>query len=148
MRWKELAALPAIDCATIHLYPQGWGENPASKPGADPVAWGTTWIAQHAADADALGKPLALEEFGLALNASQGMPDEAARDAGYQTWLDAVLHSGGAGDQFWLLTSRVDDGSFYPDYDGYRVMWNSDPANPTAALAQLLSAHAKAMAQQ
>jgi mannan endo-1,4-beta-mannosidase len=148
VRWKQLAALPGIDYTTIHLYPQGWGENPANKPGTDPVAWGTTWITQHAADAAALGKPLVLEEFGLALNASQGVPDEAARDAGYQAWLDAVLQSGGAGDQFWLLTSRVDDGSFYPDYDGYRVMWNSDASNPTAALAKLLSAHAKAMAGQ
>jgi len=146
VRWKELVALPSIDYATIHLYPQGWGENPSNKPGADPVAWGTTWISQHIADATALGKPLVLEEFGLAINAAQGVPDEATRDAGYQTWIDTVRAQGGAGDQFWLLTSRVDDGSFYPDYDGYRVVWSSDPANPTAALAKLLSAHAQQMA--
>ncbi|QKW22457.1 hypothetical protein HUT16_28295 [Kitasatospora sp. NA04385] len=40
---------------------------------------------------------------------------------------------------------RVDDGSFYPDYDGHRVMWNNDPANPTRTTAQLFAAHAKAM---
>jgi len=146
VRWKELAALPSIDYATIHLYPEGWGENPANKPGTDPVAWGTTWITQHLADAASLGKPLVLEEFGLAVNAAQGVPDEAARDAGYQTWIDTVRDHGGAGDQFWLLTSRVDDGSFYPDYDGYRVVWNNDPSNSTNALAKLLSAHAKEMA--
>ena len=52
-----------------------------------------------------------LEEFGLSINAAQGVPDEAAREAGYQTWVDAVRDQGGAGDQFWLLTSRVDDGT-------------------------------------
>jgi hypothetical protein len=46
----------------------------------------------------------------------------------------------------WLLISRVDDGSFNPGHDGYRVLWNSDPSNSTNALARLLSAHAKEMA--
>jgi mannan endo-1,4-beta-mannosidase len=145
-RWKDFLALPTIDYGTMHLYPQGWGENPSNKPGTDPVEWGTTWIKQHISDGAALGKPVVLEEYGLAINASTGVADEAARDAGYRAWTSAVLSSGGAGDQFWLLTSRVDDGSFYPDFDGYRVMWDNDPSNPTAALAQMLSAHAKAMA--
>jgi mannan endo-1,4-beta-mannosidase len=57
-----------------------------------------------------------------------------------------VLSHGGAGDQFWLLTSRADDGSFYPDYDGYRIIWDNDPSNATNATVQLLSAHARAMA--
>ena len=85
-----------------------------------------------------------IEEYGLAINAAQGMADEAARDAGYQAWTARCWH-GGAGDQFWLLTSRVDDGSFYPDYDGYRIIWDNDPGKATNAAARLLSAHAKAM---
>lgn len=145
-RWKDIAALPNVDYTTIHLYPEGWGENPSSKPGTDPVAWGTEWITRHLADAAVIGKPLVLEEFGLSINASQGVPDEAAREAGYQTWVDTVRDNGGAGDQFWLLTSRVDDGSFYPDYDGYRVVWENDPSNATSGLAKLLAAHAKEMA--
>ena len=40
---------------------------------------------------------------------------------------------GGAGDQFWLLTSRVDDGSFYANYDGFRIIWDNDPGNSTSA---------------
>ncbi len=146
VRWKDLVALPNVDYATIHLYPEGWGENPAGKPGTDPVRWGTDWITTHLADAAALGKPMVLEEFGLSVNADQGIADEAARDTGYQNWIDAVHDHGGAGDQFWLLTSRVDDGSFYPDYDGYRVVWDNDPSNATSALAKLLAAHAKRMA--
>jgi mannan endo-1,4-beta-mannosidase len=144
-RWKDFLALPTIDYGTVHLYPQGWGENPSSKPGTDPVSWGTTWITDHLSDGAALGKPVVIEEYGLALNAAQGIADEAARDSGYQAWTGAVLAHGGAGDQFWLLTSRVDDGSFYPDYDGYRIIWDNDPSNSTNAAAQLLSAHAKAM---
>jgi mannan endo-1,4-beta-mannosidase len=144
--WQQYLALPTIDYGTVHLYPQGWGENPSSSPGTDPVSWGTTWITRHLSDGAALGKPVVVEEYGLSISAAQGIADEAARDAGYRTWTDAVLANGGAGDQFWLLTSRVDDGSFYPDYDGYRIVWDSDPANSTSAAAQLLSAHARAMA--
>jgi mannan endo-1,4-beta-mannosidase len=143
--WKQYLALPTIDYGTVHLYPQGWGENPSAKPGTDPVSWGTDWITRHLADGAALRKPVVIEEFGLAINAAQGIADEAARDSGYQAWTDAVLKNGGAGDQFWLLTSRVDDGSFYPDFDGYRIIWDNDPSNATNAAAQLLSAHARAM---
>lgn len=144
-RWKDFVALPTVDYGTVHLYPQGWGENPASKPGTDPVAWGTTWIDDHLRDGRALGKPVVLEEYGLQIDASRGVPDEASRAAGYATWTREVESAGGAGDQFWLLTSRVDDGSFYPDYDGYRIMWDNDPSNPTNDAAQLLSEHAKTM---
>jgi mannan endo-1,4-beta-mannosidase len=144
-RWKDFLALPAIDYGTVHLYPQGWGENPSAKPGTDPVSWGTTWITDHLTDGAALRKPVVIEEYGLAINAAQGIADEAARDSGYRAWTNAVLSHGGAGDQFWLLTSRVDDGSFYPDYDGYRIIWDNDPGNGTSAAARLLSAHAQAM---
>ncbi|WP_328917409.1 MULTISPECIES: glycoside hydrolase 5 family protein [unclassified Streptomyces] len=144
--WKKLVALPSVDYGTFHLYPQGWGENPESKPGTDATAWGTQWIKDHIADGRALRKPVVLEEFGVSVNAGQGFPDDAARLATYTAWTGAVRDNGGAGDQFWLLTSRVDDGSFYPDYDGYRITWNNDPANSTREIAQLFSAHAKSMA--
>lgn len=95
------------------------------------------------ADGKALGKRVVLEEFGVAVDAVRGVADEAARTAGYTAWTGAVLDGGGAGDRFWILTSRVDDGSFYPDYDGYRVVWNADPGKPTHAPAALFAAHAK-----
>ncbi len=143
-RWRDFIAVPTIDYGTVHLYPQSWGETP-SNDGTDPVAWGTTWIENHLADGAAAGKPVVIEEYGLSVDGSV-ITDEATRDAGYAAWTGAVLASGGAGDQFWLLTSRVDDGSFYPDYDGYRVMWFNDPTNPTVNLARQLAAHAAAMA--
>jgi mannan endo-1,4-beta-mannosidase len=145
-QWRQFLALPSVDYGTVHAYPQGWGENPASKPGTDPVAWGVQWINDHLHDGASLGKPVVLEEYGLAIDATRGVDDQAARAAGYQAWTNAVEQGGGAGDQFWLLTSRVDDGSFYPDYDGYRIIWDNDPSNPTNGTVQLLSAHAKSMA--
>ena len=145
-RWKDFLALPTVDYGTVHMYPEAWGENPGSKPGTDPVAWGTGWINSHLTDGAAIGKPVVLEEFGVAINSQAGIPDEAARTAAYKAWTDAVLAGGGAGDQFWLLTSRVDDGSWYPDYDGFRMIWNNDPSNTTNPTVQVLTAHAKAMA--
>jgi mannan endo-1,4-beta-mannosidase len=145
-RWKDFLALPTVDYGTVHMYPEAWGENPGSKPGTDPVAWGTGWITNHLTDGAAIGKPVVLEEFGVALNSGAGIPDEAARTTAYKAWTDAVLAGGGGGDQFWLLTSRVDDGSWYPDYDGFRMIWNNDPSNTTNPTVQVLAAHAKAMA--
>ena len=135
-QWRKFVALPHVDYGTVHLYPDSWGET------ADPVGWGTRWINDHLADGRRLGKPVVLEEYGLRVPPDGGV---AARDAGYAAWTAAV-EAGGAGDQFWLLTSRVDDGSFYPDYDGFRVIWNNDPANPGRSTAQLLADHARRMA--
>ncbi|MGI8414978.1 MAG: glycoside hydrolase 5 family protein [Nakamurella sp.] len=142
--WKKLVALPHVDYGTVHLYPGSWGETPSAKPGTDPVAWGTKWINDHLDDGARLRKPVVIEEYGLQVNAHQGIPDVAARDAGYTAWTGAV-EARGAGDQFWLLTSRIDDGSFYPDYDGFRIVWDSDPGNTSKSTAALLSAHAKTM---
>ncbi|WP_431683524.1 hypothetical protein [Kitasatospora sp. KL5] len=136
---------PVVDYGTVHVYPQNWGETSGSKPGADATAWGTRWIEDHIRDGRTLGKPVVVEEFGLQIDAGRDIPDTAARDRAYTAWTDAVRTAGGAGDQFWLLTSRVDDGSCYPDYDGHRVMWLDDPANPTRTTARLFAAHAKAM---
>ena len=106
------------------------------------MGWGTKWINDHLADGRQLGKPVVLEEYGLRITPDGGV---AARDAGYAAWTAAV-EAGGAGDQFWLLTSRVDDGSFYPDYDGFRIIWDNDPSNPGRSTAQLLADHARRMA--
>ena len=141
-RWKKFVAVPTVDYGTVHLYPGHWGETP---PKADPTAWGTTWINDHLRDGARLRKPVVIEEYGLQIDASKGTPDVAARDAAYTAWTNAV-EAGGAGDHFWLLTSRVDDGSFYPDYDGFRIMWRNDDSNPSNSTAHLLADHARTMA--
>lgn len=98
------AALENIDVMSFHLYPDSWGKD---------VAWGTAWIQRHFQDARALDKPAMLGEFGL-LNKSMRNPN-------YKTWTDTVLTSGGAGALYWILSGKQDDGSLYPDYDGYTV---------------------------
>ncbi len=59
---------PDIDYATVHIWPQNWGwydpKQPASYESAEAEA--LAYLRQHAAAAAGLGKPLVLEEFGLA----------------------------------------------------------------------------------
>jgi hexosaminidase len=59
---------PDIDYATVHIWPQNWGwydpERPASYQAAEAEA--LAYLREHAAIAAELGKPLVLEEFGLA----------------------------------------------------------------------------------
>ena len=131
--WKRLVALPAVDYGTVHLYPVAWGET------ADPTGWGHTWITDHVRDGRKLGKPVVIEEFGLPdQTQSNGYP-EAKVLATYRDWTGAVESAGGAGDQAWLVTALVDDGTPYGDYDGFRITYPS----PVAAL---LAAHGKRQA--
>jgi mannan endo-1,4-beta-mannosidase len=99
-----LAKLPAIDVMSYHLYPDGWGKT---------AAWGTEWIRRHSAEARHIGKAVMAGEFGLL--------DKATRNPVYQQWTDAVISSGGNGFLYWILSGRQDDGTPYPDYDGFTV---------------------------
>jgi mannan endo-1,4-beta-mannosidase len=100
-----ISKLRTIDVMSYHLYPDGgWNKS---------VAWGTTWITDHSKLAKMIGKPSMLGEFGL--------KDKVARNVTYKTWTDAVRESGGTGALFWILTGFQDDGTLYPDYDGFRV---------------------------
>jgi mannan endo-1,4-beta-mannosidase len=128
--WPRLIALPAVDYGTVHLYPQGWGETTAQ--------WGVDWITNHIRDGHAANTPVVLEEFGWQVpNATEDELD-AVRDPVYRMWTDAVLAEGGSGSQFWLLTALQDDGTPYPNFDGYRVIYPS-------STAALLSANARAL---
>ncbi|GAB3839151.1 glycoside hydrolase 5 family protein [Kribbella italica] len=138
-RWLELSALPAIDYATVHLYPQSWGRIPAD--GVDPIDWGRRWITDHVRlGRDRLRKPVVLEEFGLEIEESKGVPDLATRNRGYDQWLTDFEGAGGAGTQFWILTALTDAGIPYDDYDGYRVLYPSDTA-------ELISRHARSVSR-
>ena len=99
-----LAKLPAVDVMSYHLYPNGWGKT---------AAWGTDWIKRHSAEARKLGKAVMAGEFGYL--------DKATRNPVYQAWTDAVISSGGNGFLYWILSGVQDDGSPYPDYDGFTV---------------------------
>ncbi|MBO3748679.1 cellulase family glycosylhydrolase [Streptosporangiaceae bacterium NEAU-GS5] len=98
----KLTALPAIDSMSFHLYPDGWGKT---------VDWGTQWIIDHVKTAKRLNKAVTFGEFGL--------KDKATRNPVYRTWMDAF--KGGNGFLYWILSGSQDDGTLYPDFDGFTV---------------------------
>ena len=98
------AKLPAMDLMSFHLYPDGWGKT------AD---WGTQSIKRHITEARKIHKPAYLGEFGLL--------DKATRNPVYKKWTDTVLANLGAGALYWMLAGDQDNGSPYPDYDGFTV---------------------------
>jgi mannan endo-1,4-beta-mannosidase len=103
-----LTKLPAIDVMSFHLYPDHWGTD---------AAWGTTWIKRHLQDARKLDKPAILGEF--------GWKNKATRNPVFKEWTDTVYFNGGAGAMYWILSGKQDDGSLYPDYDGFTVYADS-----------------------
>ncbi|QII48993.1 cellulase family glycosylhydrolase [Bacillus paralicheniformis] len=119
--WKRLTALKHIDYGTYHLYPDHWGKT---------AEWGNQWITDHICDGKEIGKPVVLEEYGY--------QDKSRRDDVYRTWLELIEKQGGAGSQFWILTGIQDDGTLYPDYDGFRIVYPSSAAS-------VISDHAKRM---
>ncbi|GFJ89185.1 glycoside hydrolase 5 family protein [Phytohabitans rumicis] len=96
--------LPAVDVMSYHLYPKPWGKD---------AVWAVDWIKRHNREAAKIGKPVMLGEF--------GWPDKADRNPVYQKWTDAFIATGGTGFLYWILSGVQDDGSLYPDYDGYTV---------------------------
>jgi len=96
--------LPAIDVMSYHLYPDHWGKD---------AAWGTAWIERHSAEAKRVRKPVMLGEFGLR--------DKSTRNPVFREWTDTVVATGGTGFLYWILSGISDDGTLYPDYDGFTV---------------------------
>lgn len=100
-----LADLPAMDVMSFHLYPDAWGQT-------DP-AFGKTWIERHIRAGKKIRERVMLGEFGIL--------DKANRNKIYKEWTDTVLLNGGGGALYWMLAGKQDDGSLYPDYDGFTV---------------------------
>jgi mannan endo-1,4-beta-mannosidase len=108
--YDRILQLPSIDFGTFHLYPEAWKR---------PASFGKRWIAEHLEIAAAAGKPALLEEY--------GWRDPQAREAVYESWLSTVAERTGAGDLFWMLAGPQDDGTPYPDYDGFTMHTNRVP---------------------
>lgn len=104
-------ASPDVDYVTAHIWPQNWGwADPKDLPGTFATVAANTrkYIADNAAIATRLGKPLVIEEFGFPRDG--GSFDRAAttvwKDRFYALIFDAVtdsVRSGGptAGSNFW-----------------------------------------------
>jgi mannan endo-1,4-beta-mannosidase len=129
---------PDIDYATFHIWPENWGwYDPADPEGtfATALASADSYFAGHVATAKTvLGKPVALEEFGLARDGGSYDPGATVswRDAFLGAVFDEVYESalsGGpcAGDNFWAWAG---EGRPQEPYGGYWEVgdpWTGDP---------------------
>jgi len=123
--FEAFLGLADIDFGSFHLYPETWG-----KAGD----FGDYWIRDHIDCCLRANKPALLEEYGLR--------DQAARETVYQRWLDAIFNQGGAADLFWMLASTQDDGSLYPDFDGFTLYADSVPEAILAHAARMTARNA------
>jgi mannan endo-1,4-beta-mannosidase len=98
------AKLPAVDLMSFHIYPHAWGKD---------LPWTYEWITRHVREADRAGKAVMWGEFGWL--------DKATRNTVYQTWTDLFDRAGGDGWLYWILSGIQDDGTLYPDFDGFTV---------------------------
>ncbi|GAA0900822.1 hypothetical protein GCM10009557_76860 [Virgisporangium ochraceum] len=99
-----LASLPAIDMMSFHIYPTAWGKD---------LPWTFEWIKRHVREANRIGKPVFWGEFGWL--------DKSTRNVVFKQWTDLFDAEGGDGWLYWILSGVQDDGTLYPDYDGYTV---------------------------
>lgn len=99
-----LAKLPDMDLLSYHFYPDSGGKTPE---------WGTTWIHRHIEASHRIGDKAVSGEWGFL--------EKNVRNPVYQQWEDEVLQDRGAGALYWILAGLQDDGTLYPDYDGYTV---------------------------
>ncbi len=131
----ETHSSPDIDYSTIHIWPQNWGwydpQNPDSYSGAESRA--NTYFQQHAIESASLGKPMVLEEFGLARdwdplkdiynpNSPTTYRDRFYADMFTQVLTAISMGEPVAGANFWAWAGGARPG--YP--------WIGDPPHETA----------------
>ncbi|RKD20225.1 beta-mannosidase [Pelobium manganitolerans] len=130
--WKEIHSYPEIDYSTIHIWAKNWGWFKAdSIKEALPLILSNTknYIRLHATAAEAINKPLVVEEFGLPRDAHDFKAGTATqyRDQLYQVVLDELLAGAKnrgvvGGLNFWGFggTSRPIEGQvFWKDGDDF-----------------------------
>jgi mannan endo-1,4-beta-mannosidase len=140
---------PAIDYVTIHIWPQNWGwydpKRPSTFKAAEPLA--AAYFVKHAKEAAAMGKPLVLEEFGLArdwapfkdnLNpASPTTTKDLYYAALYKLVTDSIASGGPAmGDNFWAWAGEARPGT----------AWVGDPPHEPAGWYSVYDADASTLA--
>jgi len=151
---------PDIDYVTIHIWPQNWDWFDPKKPSTYESAEGkcVAYFRKLDRDAISLGKPLVLEEFGLARdweplrdNLNPASPT-TYKDRFYTALYREVLSSmsaGGAaaGDNFWAWAGEGRPGAGWvgdPPHEpaGWYSVYDAD-----ASTLAVISSHAREMAQ-
>ncbi len=141
---------PAIDYVTIHIWPQNWDwydpKRPATyKAKAEPLA--IAYFKKHEKEAAAMGKPLVLEEFGLAREwlplknnldpASPTTNKDLYYAALYKLVSDSIASGGPAmGDNFWAWAGEARPG----------MSWVGDPPHEPAGWYSVYDADASTLA--
>ncbi len=128
---------PDIDYTTIHIWPQNWEWfDPANPEGTFPLALATAedYLSAHLGEAGGLGKPLVLEEFGLARDGGSYDPSVSV------VWRDSLLSSlyglieasaqGGGpacGDNVWAWAGEGRPSAPFGGYWSPGEQWVGDP---------------------
>jgi len=97
-------ALPDVDIASVHLYPEAWGLTAGS---------GNVWITDHLRIAGNLRKPLVVGEYGV----------RTGKESAYRAWLSTALYEGAAGAMVWQLLD-----SDRTDHEGFGIRCPEDSA--------------------
>jgi len=150
---------PGIDYVTIHIWPQNWGwydpKRPATFKAAEALA--AAYFRRLAQDAAAMGKPLVLEEFGLARDwapkknnldpASTTATKDLYYAALYRLVEESIAAGGPAmGDNFWAWAGEARPGMSWvgdPPHEpaGWYSVYEAD-----ASTVAIISGHAKRIA--
>lgn len=124
-RWHLNSACPDVDYAVLHCWPDWWW--PSATESAR-YSNAMAWVSSHVADAQALGKPVVLSEFGR-LRPPAGPPLDSAygRNAYFQGWFGIVSGSAAtngpaAGLAVWMIEA---DNSGHDDGVGSVFSWDT-----------------------
>jgi mannan endo-1,4-beta-mannosidase len=135
--FKTTHGSPTIDYTTCHIWVEPWGKYNATDSSASQLTTATNfavdYLNTHNTDSASLGKPLVMEEFGLARDgwASTGEYNPATpvtnRNKYYQSLfskVESLMAAGGAiaGDNFWAWAGEARPPS----------KWTGDPPHETA----------------
>lgn len=105
-------ASPHIDAVSFHLYPEHWNFSQEKS---------LEYIERHIRVArNELKKPIYCGEFGI--------KDQSLRPEIYRSWYQTFKSNGIDGSLFWILSGKRDDGSLYPDYDGFTIYYPESSA--------------------
>lgn len=100
-----------IDFITIHVWPENWGWGDAAAPMSFETALAKSlkYVEEHAARARAIGKPLVIEEFGLARDGQSHDPEANTqrRDAFYMAMLKKGADIDAAGMLPWAWSGSA-----------------------------------------
>jgi hypothetical protein len=102
--WERDLGLSNVKFATVHLYPDWWSRS---------LPWVSEWITYHTRAAQDANKPIIYEEFGRRARVNYD------REDAYTNWTDTILKTRSNGDNVWMMVSKQDDNTYYPDYDQF-----------------------------